>query len=249
MQRRLQACYSELCNLYGENNVFFVFLYGSQNYELHSEDSDVDTKAVIFLQQNDLILRKELWTPQFIDRGLCYLTDLYTFLDELVNYVPRAIEVFISKQIYVNPMYKDLFQELMSYQNYLLHRNPHKCIQQFFDLAWEHYRIYSENPTAKELTHAYRTMLCAHDIYSQQDIMSSLQCSIPNKEQFIEWKRMLTVPKELIGMFTELSGVMSQAMESIPHIQHEEIPQLIQEFCVKAYMTQQKISLDFSKKI
>jgi hypothetical protein len=41
--------------------------------------------------------------------GLCYVTDLFLFLEELTQYVPKALEVFITQCIRVNPKYQFLF--------------------------------------------------------------------------------------------------------------------------------------------
>lgn len=44
---RLEAHYKRACYHYGEDNILGVFLYGSQNYNTHTENSDVDTKCIL----------------------------------------------------------------------------------------------------------------------------------------------------------------------------------------------------------
>lgn len=53
---RLQEDYEFLSNL--GYNVLGVFLYSSQNYEMDTENSDIDTKAIIIPNFEDLISRK-----------------------------------------------------------------------------------------------------------------------------------------------------------------------------------------------
>ena len=43
---------------YPEKQIFGVFLYGSQNYGLDTENSDVDTKAIIIPTIEDLCQKK-----------------------------------------------------------------------------------------------------------------------------------------------------------------------------------------------
>ena len=55
MDTLIKTHYDAVCERYGEDNVFFVFLYGSQNYGIDIQDSDVDTKAVILLPEEELL--------------------------------------------------------------------------------------------------------------------------------------------------------------------------------------------------
>ena len=240
MQQRMDNCYKELCNIYGEDYVFFVFLYGSQNYGLDSPNSDVDTKSVIFLPQPDLILRKQVWTPIPLGDGLCYVTDLFLFLEELTQYVPKALEVFITQCVRVNPKYQFLFDQLLANKEKFLQRNINKGISQFFDLAWEHYRIYSENAKTKELIHAYRNMLTASDLHFGKSVEDSIRSSISDKNKVKEWKKLKQAPKQLIDDFTFLSGIMTNIMDNVGEISSCDLLPEIQEFCLKAYQFQQK---------
>ena len=43
---------------YPEKQIFGIFLYGSQNYGLDTENSDVDTKAIIIPTIEDLCQKK-----------------------------------------------------------------------------------------------------------------------------------------------------------------------------------------------
>lgn len=190
-----------------------------------------------------------MWTPIPLGDGLCYTTDLLTFLEELTQYVPKALELFITKNVQINPMYEDLFVELMAFKSLFTNRNIYQGVSQFFGLAWEHYRIFTESHRTKELVHAYRNMQCAYDLYMGLSLESCVSCSIKNKDQLKQWKKATKPPRELVDAFTSLSGTMTLLMDEIGEITNDPILPEIQEFCVKAYMAQQKISLDFSKKI
>ncbi len=56
VQNQIQSHYDELVKL--GFNVVGVFLYGSQNYELDYEGSDVDSKAIVLPTLEDIILNK-----------------------------------------------------------------------------------------------------------------------------------------------------------------------------------------------
>ena len=45
IQKRVNDQYKYAVSKYGDH-ILGVFLYGSQNYNIHTEDSDIDTKAI-----------------------------------------------------------------------------------------------------------------------------------------------------------------------------------------------------------
>ena len=57
VQDEIQKHYDKLIEL--GYNVVGVFLYGSQNYELDYEGSDVDSKAIVLPTLSDIVLNKQ----------------------------------------------------------------------------------------------------------------------------------------------------------------------------------------------
>ena len=113
MDTLIKTHYDAVCERYGEDNVFFVFLYGSQNYGIDTQDSDVDTKAVILLPEEELFWRHSIDTHIYFEpSGICQILDLVTFVKYLLSYDLSLLEVFISKHIIVNPKYEQFFEEL-----------------------------------------------------------------------------------------------------------------------------------------
>ena len=58
VQDEIQKHYDKLVEL--GYNVVGVFLYGSQNYELDYEGSDIDSKAIVLPTLNDIVLNKQI---------------------------------------------------------------------------------------------------------------------------------------------------------------------------------------------
>ena len=50
---------------YAEDQIIGVFLYGSQNYGLATENSDVDTKVIIIPTLEDLCLKKAGFVKEY----------------------------------------------------------------------------------------------------------------------------------------------------------------------------------------
>ena len=62
-------------------NVIYIGLYGSQNYNLNDEESDIDVKAIIMPSLHDIIFRKVTSTTVECDKGNIDVKDLLTFYD------------------------------------------------------------------------------------------------------------------------------------------------------------------------
>ena len=61
--------------------VIYVGLYGSQNYNLDDEESDIDVKAIILPSLHDIIFRKVTSTTIECEKGNIDVKDLLTFYD------------------------------------------------------------------------------------------------------------------------------------------------------------------------
>lgn len=62
-------------------NVIYIGLYGSQNYNLDDEESDIDVKAIIMPTLHDIIFRKVTSTTVECEKGNIDVKDLLTFYD------------------------------------------------------------------------------------------------------------------------------------------------------------------------
>lgn len=62
-------------------NVIYIGLYGSQNYNLDDEESDIDVKAIILPSLHDIIFRKATSTTIECEKGNIDVKDLLTFYD------------------------------------------------------------------------------------------------------------------------------------------------------------------------
>lgn len=62
-------------------NVIYIGLYGSQNYNLDDEESDIDCKAIILPTLHNIIFRKVTSTTIECDEGNIDVKDLITYYD------------------------------------------------------------------------------------------------------------------------------------------------------------------------
>ena len=82
VQNQVEIHYEKLVEL--GYNMVGVFLYGSQNYELDYEKSDVDTKAIVLPTLEDIVLNRQpvSTTVDMGDNCLCDVKDIRMALEK-----------------------------------------------------------------------------------------------------------------------------------------------------------------------
>ena len=87
-------------------NILYIALYGSQNYELATENSDFDAECFIFPSFEDLAMNKEM-VSYCIDTslGTCHIKDIRMAFNELRKSSPNILEVFSTEHCLINDDY------------------------------------------------------------------------------------------------------------------------------------------------
>lgn len=91
--------------------VIYIGLYGSQNYNLDDEESDIDVKAIIMPSLHDIIFRKVTSTTIECEKGNIDVKDLLTFYDVIKKGNFSYIESIQTKYSIGDKYIKDLFSK------------------------------------------------------------------------------------------------------------------------------------------
>mgnify|MGYP002673025257 CR=1 FL=1 len=121
---RLQEDYEFLSNL--GYNVLGVFLYGSQNYEMDTENSDIDTKAIIIPNFEDLISRKEVSkTYNKADGSFLDVKDIYSMFNMIKKQGINFVEILYTDYKLINPNFSMEWKQMIeSNRDYIARFNP-----------------------------------------------------------------------------------------------------------------------------
>lgn len=92
-------------------NVIYIGLYGSQNYNLDDEESDIDVKAIIMPSLHDIIFRKVTSTTIECKKGNIDVKDLLTFYDVIKKGNFSYIEAINTEYSIGDKYIKDLFKQ------------------------------------------------------------------------------------------------------------------------------------------
>ena len=92
-------------------NVIYIGLYGSQNYNLDDEESDIDVKAIIMPTLHDIIFRKVISTTIECEKGNIDVKDLLTFYDVIKKGNFSYIESIQTQYSIGDKYIKELFSQ------------------------------------------------------------------------------------------------------------------------------------------
>ena len=103
--------------------IFYKCLYGSQNYHLDNENSDIDIKILTIPTLDDLIKEKKTSKTIEIDTGQADVKDIRKMFEQILKCNPSYIEVLLNKYVEVNTDYQDEYNELISLRDRILRYN------------------------------------------------------------------------------------------------------------------------------
>lgn len=91
-----------------ESQLLEVFLYGSQNYGLSTENSDVDTVAIVLPNEYDLYFSRPLTKELHLENGEhCVVKDIREIFNEFKKQNVNFLEILVTKYKWVNPLYDE----------------------------------------------------------------------------------------------------------------------------------------------
>ena len=132
IQERVNDHYKYAVSKYGEH-ILGVFLYGSQNYNIDTEDSDIDTKAIYIPTLDEIAagaapISKELTlesTGEHIE-----VKDIRLMCQMWKKQSMNFLEVLYTKYYVLNPKYECIFnQTFKPYRSNISAYNVHQMVQ------------------------------------------------------------------------------------------------------------------------
>lgn len=108
----IQNHYDEVVKKRGRSGVFFTALYGSYNYHLNDEFSDVDTKSFIFPTLENLIQKVDAKDLLELKSGQAQLIDLRQGFDQLWRENISILELLFTDYFIVSERYREYFEWL-----------------------------------------------------------------------------------------------------------------------------------------
>ena len=123
IEKRLQEHYKEGLQYFSESNVFGLFLQGSQNYNLDTPYSDVDTKLLIIPTLHEIALNLQPISTTHVRENNEHIDFkdirlmIQTFRKQNINF----IECLFTPYFIINPEYIDIYKEMYDKKEEIAH--------------------------------------------------------------------------------------------------------------------------------
>lgn len=122
--------FNQVLEAYGDRTVF-CGLYGSQNYDLDTENSDVDTKAIVLPTIHELMLYKKV-SHTFIVReneeGQCDVKHIQLMFENFMKQNINFLELLYTPYYVVADNFRDLWKQVVSGRDLIAGCNIKKMI-------------------------------------------------------------------------------------------------------------------------
>lgn len=232
---------------YAESDLLGVFLFGSQNYHVETENSDVNTIAIIIptvqdMCLNDKPLSRDLELP---NNEHCVVKDIRLIVDMFSKQNTNFLEILFTEYKWINPKFEELWTKyFVNNRERIAHMNPRRMIKSMIGQSLNSYDRSSKGfATAIRLTAMFGAYIGGVS-YAECLNMKNYSNEIYNSIMSYKAGRTPT-EKELCEMNSKLTTWLdvAEAMSKIP----DPVPARIMEDGLLALVTNEHQNFDFYK--
>lgn len=180
-------------NEYAPEQIFGLFLKGSQNYGLSTSESDIDTVALVIPTQRNLLLRSkcENYEITLPNNEIMVVKEIHSFVNELILQSPNALELLFTPYFISMAIYDEQFNILRSMAESIARYNPHNTQRAMFGMMKSNFLDYKKTNKEKKAYHTCRlAYMLEHylngDLYEQCLKPDFTRTSLPNIESTYE---------------------------------------------------------------
>ena len=222
---------------YGKENVLGVFLYGSQNYNLATENSDVDTVAIIVPTFSDLCLQSPVSKELNIDGEHCNVKDIREYMKMIKKQNINFTETLFTEYCWVNPKYQTIWDLFTSQKNNLVQIDPDRAIIAAYHQAENTFKQLlnlkdnDKISNGKKFVNTYRLIDFCYKFYNGKDFLSCIQQTGKNRERLLEIKAGTSlIYKELGPLKSYMDYVRDNIIYSDKKLTNNEITRTMDLF-------------------
>ena len=233
-----------------------IFLYGSQNYNLDYEDSDIDLKAIVIPSINDIVFNnKPISTSIEIPEGLCDIKDIRLMVQSWKKQNVNFMELLFTEYSYVNPLFYEFFRPLLAAREIIVRYNEKRAVDCLRGFVYEkYYRLFKDTPSqhdevtkygyaAKQLVHMERLASLLEHYMKKEPYMECLIVSPEERQKWIDLKTYSPNPLSVNEVKERSQKVIEIVEDNIlnaekyygftPSPQNEEVDRIFNTFIEK----------------
>lgn len=143
-------------------NVFGVFLYGSQNYGLSTQYSDVDAVAIVFPTYKNIVFKeKDVYKEVIGCNGNFHYQEVRDFFNQLRKGNPNAIEILTTDYYIINPDYAYYWNSIRNNKNIIWQVNPSATFKALEGMYNSYMKKFDSDNKPKNFIGACRVLMLA----------------------------------------------------------------------------------------
>lgn len=135
----LNAHWEDALKHFPENQIVGLFLQGSQNYGLDTEDSDIDTKLIVTPSLRSLAMNDKPVSRTFVRDNEEHMDekDVRLYIETFRKGNMNFLEILFTDYYIINPLYVDDWNILVSNREAIARMNPYRVMQAMFGMCGE----------------------------------------------------------------------------------------------------------------
>lgn len=135
----LKAHYNEALEHFSENRIVGIFLQGSQNYNLDTAESDIDTKLIVTPSFYELAMNEKPISTTHVRANEEHIDfkDIRLYIETFRKGNMNFLEILFTDYFIINPLYKDAWDILVSNREEIAHMNPYRVMQAMYGMCGE----------------------------------------------------------------------------------------------------------------
>lgn len=141
-----------------QSRIVGIFLQGSQNYGLETENSDIDTKLIVTPTFEDICFNRKAISTTHVRANNEHVDwkDLRLMLTTFRKQNLNFVEILFTQYKWLNPLYADEWQRLIDNREAIAHYNPYQAVKTMKGIALEKYHAMEhEYPSKIEIIRKY----------------------------------------------------------------------------------------------
>ena len=138
--------------LSGTYDVVGVFLFGSQNYETDTVESDIDVKAIVMPKIDNLLLGDyEVKETHKRENGELTVFDIKSMHDNIKKLNINFLEILFTEYRILNPKYQNLWQNMIIMREDIAYHNKHAAMKCIYGCAQNKFsKLFHKVPSNEE---------------------------------------------------------------------------------------------------
>lgn len=203
VMHRVHEHLTESMDYFKENQIVGIFLQGSQNYQMDTPTSDVDTKLITVPSFKEIALNRKPVSTTHIRANEEHtdFKDIRLYMETFRKQNLNFLEILFTPYKLLNTAYAEQWRRLVAAREEIAHMNPYRAVKSMKGVAMEKYHA-MEHPypsklailekhgyDGKQVHHLLRVEDCLKRYIDGEPYESILLPSPEIREHLLEYKR------------------------------------------------------------